>query len=65
VKASISGSGAALKGSPEAAGRNCSTARDGIYFYKVHVDWNDTSKTTVSTPQKIAGCYFYLLSPRA
>ncbi len=26
---------------------------DGIYFYKVHVDWSDASKTTVSTPQKI------------
>jgi hypothetical protein len=26
---------------------------DGIYFYKVHVDWNDPSKTTVSEPQKI------------
>jgi hypothetical protein len=26
---------------------------DGIYFYKVHVDWNDASKTTVSAPQKI------------
>jgi hypothetical protein len=27
---------------------------DGIYFYKVHVDWDDPSKTTVSAPQKIA-----------
>jgi hypothetical protein len=27
---------------------------DGIYFYKVHVDWSDASNTTVSTPQKIA-----------
>jgi hypothetical protein len=27
---------------------------DGIYFYKVHVDWSDASKTTVSAPQKIA-----------
>jgi hypothetical protein len=27
---------------------------DGIYFYKVHVDWSDPSKTTVSPPQKIA-----------
>jgi hypothetical protein len=25
---------------------------DGIYFYKVHVDWNDHRKTTVSSPQK-------------
>jgi hypothetical protein len=27
---------------------------DGIYFYKVHVDWNDPAKTSVSPPQKIA-----------
>jgi hypothetical protein len=26
---------------------------DGIYFYKVHVDWNDPAKTSVSKPQKI------------
>ena len=34
---------------------------DGIYFYKVHVDWNDISKTTVSSPQKIpVAPYHYL-----
>lgn len=34
---------------------------DGIYFYKVHVDWNDPAKTTVSTPQKIpVAPYHYL-----
>jgi hypothetical protein len=34
---------------------------DGIYFYKVHVDWNDPSKTTVSAPRKIpVAPYHYL-----
>lgn len=34
---------------------------DGIYFYKVHVDWKDPSKTTISTPQKIpVAPYHYL-----
>jgi hypothetical protein len=34
---------------------------DGIYFYKVHVDWSDPSKTTVSKPQKIpVAPYHYL-----
>jgi hypothetical protein len=34
---------------------------NGIYFYKVHVDWNDVSKTTVSEPQKIqVAPYHYL-----
>ncbi len=34
---------------------------DGIYFYKVHVDWNHPSKTTVSPPQKIpVAPYHYL-----
>lgn len=34
---------------------------DGIYFYKVHVDWEDPSKTTVSPPQKIkVAPYHYL-----
>ena len=34
---------------------------DGIYYYKVHVDWNDPSKTTVSEPQKIpVAPYHYL-----
>ena len=34
---------------------------DGIYFYKVHVDWNDSSKTTVSAPQKIAVAPYHYL----
>jgi hypothetical protein len=34
---------------------------DGIYFYKVHVDWNDPSKTTVSAPQKIAVAPYHYL----
>jgi hypothetical protein len=34
---------------------------DGIYFYKVHVDWNDPSKTSVSTPQKIAVAPYHYL----
>lgn len=34
---------------------------DGIYFYKVHVDWNDPSRTSVSPPQKIpVAPYHYL-----
>ncbi len=34
---------------------------DGIYFYKVHVDWNDLSKTSVSQPRKIpVAPYHYL-----
>jgi hypothetical protein len=34
---------------------------DGIYFYKVHVDWNDASKTTVSPPLKLpVAPYHYL-----
>ena len=34
---------------------------DGIYFYKVHVDWSDPSKTTVSKPRKIpVAPYHYL-----
>jgi hypothetical protein len=34
---------------------------DGIYSYKVHVDWNDASKTTVSAPKKIpVAPYHYL-----
>jgi hypothetical protein len=34
---------------------------DGIYFYKVHVDWSDPSKTLVSSPQKIpVAPYHYL-----
>lgn len=34
---------------------------DGIYFYKVHVDWSDPLKTTVSAPHKIpVAPYHYL-----
>jgi hypothetical protein len=34
---------------------------DGIYFYKMHVDWNDASKSTLSAPQKIpVAPYHYL-----
>ena len=34
---------------------------DGIYFYKVHVDWSDASKTTVSAPQKVAVAPYHYL----
>ena len=34
---------------------------DGIYFYKVHVDWSDPSKTTVSAPRKIAVAPYHYL----
>ncbi len=34
---------------------------DGIYFYKVHVDWNDPSKTSVSAPQKLAVAPYHYL----
>jgi hypothetical protein len=34
---------------------------DGIYFYKVHVDWNDPSKTSVSAPRKIAVAPYHYL----
>jgi hypothetical protein len=34
---------------------------DGIYFYKVHVDWTDPSKTTVSPPQKIVVAPYHYL----
>jgi hypothetical protein len=34
---------------------------DGIYFYKVHVDWKDPGKTTVSAPQKIAVAPYHYL----
>jgi hypothetical protein len=34
---------------------------DGIYFYKVHVDWGDPSKTSVSAPQKIAVAPYHYL----
>ena len=34
---------------------------DGIYFYKVHVDWNDASKTSVSPPRKIAVAPYHYL----
>jgi hypothetical protein len=34
---------------------------DGIYFYKVHVDWSDPSKTTISKPQKISVAPYHYL----
>ena len=34
---------------------------DGIYFYKVHVDWKDPGKTTVSAPEKIAVAPYHYL----
>lgn len=34
---------------------------DGIYFYKVHVDWSDPRKTTVSKPEKIAVAPYHYL----
>jgi len=34
---------------------------DGIYFYKVHVDWKDPSKTSVSEPKKIAVAPYHYL----
>jgi hypothetical protein len=34
---------------------------DGIYFYKVHVDWSDPSKTHVSSPEKIAVAPYHYL----
>jgi hypothetical protein len=34
---------------------------DGIYFYRVHVDWADASKTTVSAPQKVAVAPYHYL----
>jgi hypothetical protein len=34
---------------------------DGIYYYKVHVDWNDPSKTSVSAPEKIAVAPYHYL----
>jgi len=34
---------------------------DGIYFYKVHVDWRDPGKTTVSPPRKIAVAPYHYL----
>lgn len=34
---------------------------DGIYFYKVHVDWTDPSKTTVSPPAKISVAPYHYL----
>jgi hypothetical protein len=34
---------------------------DGMYFYKVHVDWKDPSKTAISLPQKVpVAPYHYL-----
>lgn len=34
---------------------------DGIYFYKVHVDWNDPSQTSVSKPRKISVAPYHYL----
>lgn len=34
---------------------------DGIYFYKVHVDWSDPSKTSVSAPKKISVAPYHYL----
>ena len=34
---------------------------DGIYFYKVHVDWKDPSRTTVSAPQKLTVAPYHYL----
>jgi hypothetical protein len=34
---------------------------DGVYFYKVHVDWGDPAKTSVSAPQKIAVAPYHYL----
>ncbi|HLY20667.1 MAG TPA: hypothetical protein VKR61_25745 [Bryobacteraceae bacterium] len=34
---------------------------DGIYFYKVHVDWTDLSRTNVSAPQKITVAPYHYL----
>ncbi len=34
---------------------------DGIYYYKVHVDWKDPGKTTVSDPQKISVAPYHYL----
>jgi hypothetical protein len=34
---------------------------EGIYFYKVHVDWKDPAKTSISTPQKIAVAPYHYL----
>ena len=34
---------------------------NGIYFYKVHVDWTDPSKTAISAPQKIAVAPYHYL----
>jgi hypothetical protein len=34
---------------------------DGIYFYKVHVDWADPAKTTVSQPRKIGVAPYHYL----
>ena len=34
---------------------------DGIYFYKVHVNWKDPGKTTVEPPRKIAVAPYHYL----
>jgi hypothetical protein len=34
---------------------------DGIYYWKFHVDWNDTAKTTLTGPEKIAVAPYHYL----
>ncbi len=34
---------------------------DGIYFWKLHVDWNDTTKTKLTGPEKIAVAPYHYL----
>jgi hypothetical protein len=34
---------------------------DGIYFYNVHVDWKDASRTSVSPPRKISVAPYHYL----
>jgi len=34
---------------------------DGIYFYKVHVDWSDPARTSLSAPEKIVVAPYHYL----
>lgn len=34
---------------------------DGVYFWKLHVDWNDTTKTKLTGPEKIAVAPYHYL----
>jgi len=58
--ADIDGTALPLKGAPNimmAAGGaqlNKIVGDDGIYYWKFHVDWNDTTKTKLTGPEKIA-----------